>query len=48
MAHKAARLNAKIIIVVTVSFDKGPPPPPPLGISVPVFITKVAQNVKLI
>ena len=51
MAHIAAHLNAGIILVVTVLrviyFSSLSPLLPP-EVSVPVFIAKVAQDVKLI
>ena len=45
-----AHLNAEIILVVTVCSVRYRLPLPvlPPGISVPVFVTKVAQDVKLI
>ena len=50
MAHNADHLHAKIILVVTVYSDRYrlPLPLQPPGSSVPVFITKVVQDVKLI
>ena len=51
MAHNAAHLNAKIILVVTVysvRYIGSLSPLLPPGISVLVLITKVVQDVKLI
>ena len=51
MAHNAAHLNAEIILVVTVHsvrYTWAPSHLLPPRISVPIFFTKVAQDVKLI